>query len=325
MNGPQLVISTHDAQPESRKESQYEKWLQTDMRRCEIAHYIKKALELISGSFSYQRQKGLDQLLDLLSQISQNPHDQNIFSLIHRQMSPSTNIIVGIVNCILKEHKGHHHLSPVRISELKKSLIVIEGSCLISPYCSSALATIQGNKVIVKILSEGPHTSIGNENSHPILDSLSPTLTGTVQLAPTGSQSSTDMSWEEIRFLAIDTLEVSLHNSVASGILFCEDSGPDMIMEMVRNKHLSTKMRSKCVEIICLLLQLLYVAEKRKNDDTLIQALVERIVVFLGQKLTEELRELALKPIRGNDSLSSLQLIDTKTYDLFIKRVDQRL
>lgn len=328
MNAPTLTISTtQETSPIPNKPSQYEIWLHLDMRRCELSHYIKKALEHVSGSFSYQRHKGLEQLLDIITQVSHNPQDQDIFSVIHRQMSPSTNIIVAVVNHVLKESAltGHHALSPVRVSEIKKSLIVIEGACLITPYCSTALASVQGSKTIAKILSDGPRTLIGSSDSNSLLDSLSPTFTGTIPLAPHGSQS-IDSTWEEIRLLAIDTLEVSFHNSITAAILFCEDSGPDMIIEMIRNKHLSQKLRSKCVELICLLLQLLFVAEKRKNDETLIKALVERISVFLGQKLTEELREIALKPVRGSDSeLSALQLIDIKTYDLYIKRVDQRL
>jgi hypothetical protein len=321
------VTMQNNEQNRYKEETRYEQWLQMDMRRCEIAYYIQKALCLVAGSFTYQRQKGLDQLLDLIEQIAQNPQDQNIFSLIHRQMTPTTNIIIGIVNCILKESavKGHHPLSPVRISEIKKALIVIEGACLISPYCSSALAAVHGSKVIVKILSEGPHIMIvENNNSNPVLESLSPTFTGNLSLT---NSSSVDASWEEIRLIAIDTLEASLHNSITSAVLFCEDSGPDMIMEMLRNKHLSIRLRSKCVELSCLLFQLLFVAEKRKNNETLIKTLDERMSVFLGQKLTEELRELAIKPLKGNesDSLASLQLIESKIYDQFIKRVDQRL
>ncbi|KAL0483344.1 hypothetical protein AKO1_014691 [Acrasis kona] len=309
-------------------ETNYQQWLAMDMRKCELNHNIRKALLLVSGKFSYQRQKGLDQLLELISKITMNQQDVTIFSLLHRKLSPESNVILSIVNNILKgKSEAQHNLSPIRIQEVKKSLAVIEGACLLSPYCSSALATVQGGKIIVKILSEcGAAFSQSETTSNPLLDSLS-TPSATIV---TQTSHNIDILWEEIRIMAIDTLEASLHNCISSAISFCEDSCPDMIIEMVRNKHLSQKLRSKCVEIVCLLFQLMCVAEKRRENETvLLKTLSERIEVFLGLNLTEELIETALKPIESRTagvqiSLEVVQLQDMTFYDQFVKRVDQR-
>lgn len=115
--------------------------------------------------------------------------------------------------------------------------------------------------------------------------------------------------------MAIDALEAALQNSTLNAMIFCEDAGPDLIVNMLRNKETSMELRTKCVEFICLLLKILYTREKSEGKST--RQLVDRLNGFLGQKLTAELRSLL-------DNQKELKELDPKVFENFVIRIDQR-
>lgn len=145
------------------EETRFQKWSRLDNRRRELLYFIKKSLRLIKGRFSYQREKGLDQILTLLHDL-RSISDVLIFSHIHKQMNNETNgsekkklkfftsclVVMCVVDSILKKHAGTE-MSPISVVEYYKALLVIEGCCLLSTYCSSALTSVQGLQVNTRV------------------------------------------------------------------------------------------------------------------------------------------------------------------------------
>ena len=203
----------------------------------------------------------------------------------------------------------HHVLSPVTADEIYKALIVLEGCCLLSPYCSGTLVSGQGLKIILKILSEGKAylstPSQTNETSFASqLDSRSV------------SKESSEELWDEIRSSCLDTLQSCVHNDSDCVVQFCEDSsGPDVVCTMLRNKELPKLLRSKCVEFYCILLRLLASVDAT-TQETHVNTLTEKTKVFLGNKLTKDLFDLWKE--------TELEL-DVIKCDNFVDQIDERL
>ena len=125
------------------------------------------------------------------------------------------------------------------------------------------------------------------------------------------------IQWNQIRMQSIDVVSAALQNSFHNALIFCEDAGPDMVVNMMRNKELSMELRCKCVEFICLLLKILYCQEKSDQGKST-QQLVDRLNTYLGVKLTEELRGI----LNHKEQLKTLNLI---AFENFVKRIDTRL
>lgn len=215
-------------------------------------------------------------------------------------------VISNVVTTILQNTTaGKHELSPVTAVEIYKALLVLEGCCLLSPVCSNTLATLQGFKFILKILSDGNNYLINSNMSK----------SSPYQSLDFKNQKDTEELWDEIRLTCIDCLLSCLHNCPHCVILFCEDSsGPDVICTILRNKDLSKILRSKCVEFFCILVKLLTNIES--NDGLHVTNLTERIKVFLGSKLTKDLLEIW----KEKD-----EELDVIKCDNFVDLVDERL
>ncbi|KAL9657468.1 hypothetical protein ABK040_016735 [Willaertia magna] len=263
----------------------YEQWYEYDKKRKELNYNIQTSIKLLESKFSFEREKGLDNLIYLLSNEIITNIDKDMFSLIHKKVDKHSNIIIAITTNILQNASI---ISPVTVNEVYKSLIVIEGCCLLSPFCSSTLTTTHGMKIILKILSEGKNYF--NENQQ-------------------------DEMWDEVRMSCLDTLQSCLHNCSHNILVFCEDSsGPDVITTMLRNRVLSKLLRSKCVEFFCILFR--FLSSIKELEEIHFTRLTERIKVFLGNKLTKDLIDIWKV---NEDEL------DVTKCDQFVELIDERL
>ncbi|KAG2388732.1 hypothetical protein C9374_000171 [Naegleria lovaniensis] len=278
----------------------YEQWYEYDKLRRELKFNIGRCISLLRNRYSFQREKGLDELISILSGLETST-DKEIFSILQKKMDEDTNVISNVVTNILQHTTaGKHALSPVTAVEIYKALLVLEGCCLISSACSNTLATVQGFKFILKILSDGNNylTSTSKSSPYQSLD----------------FKKDTEEVWDEIRLTCLDCLLSCLHNCPHCVVLFCEDSsGPDVICTILRNKDLSKILRSKCIEFFCILVKLLTNIE---SDGLHVTNLTERIKVFLGSKLTKDLLDIWKE--KDED-------LDVIKCDNFVDLVDERL
>lgn len=219
-----------------------------------------------------------------------------------------------------------------RIAEIKQGLTVLEGCFLLAPHCSQTLTAINGFKIILNILSDtnayindarylhfkhASHMDRGNRvrnyHSHGLFSSTA---------------TSFEQQIVEIQLMALDVLEAALHNCVGNVILFCTDYGPDLIVTMFRSTTLAHSVRMKCVEFIILLLHWTQMVDEQasnkgdneKNTETTTGSLMNRIKVFLGMKLAEDLTELFQKIYNKKGE----NMLGTTIFDQFVKKLDQR-
>jgi hypothetical protein len=219
-----------------------------------------------------------------------------------------------------------------RIAEIKKGLTVLEGCFLLAPHCSQTLAAINGFKIILNVLSDtnayindtrylyfkhANHMDRDNRacnyHSHGLFYS---------------NATSFEQQIVEIQLMALDVLEAALHNCASNVILFCTDYGPDLIVTMFRSTTLAHSVRMKCLEFIMLLLHWTQLIDKQtgckgdkeKDAETAAGSLMNRIKVFLGMKLAEDLIDLFQKLY--NKKMENM--LDTTIFDQFVKKLDQR-
>jgi len=68
----------------------YEQWYEYDKRRKELTFNIRQSIQLLENRYSFQRERGLDKLVGLLSEISTSM-DKDMFTLIHKKVDQNTN------------------------------------------------------------------------------------------------------------------------------------------------------------------------------------------------------------------------------------------
>jgi hypothetical protein len=332
---PTQELDTSSTNPTTTHPTYYQEWFMLDKRRRELLYYISQAIQQLKGTFSYQRQKGLDQLIDLLSNQLISHSDHETFNLIHKNINEDTNVVLSITKYMLKRQMDDNmdmknddeenvssavlnnlNTRETRLQEIKKSLTVLEGCFLLYPACSATFAAINGFKIILTIITDGAMYV----NSAKYMNLKHSTKSA--------SSIAEQQQIEELAFHAFDTLESSLHNSAANTIIFCKDSGPDLIIAMLRNQVYSVAIRTKCVEFIGMLFKWAKNADMElkesdtddSNEQDTYQTLLSRLRVYLGAKLTDDLVELINKVTPAN----SEELADRSVFIPFVQQVAQR-
>lgn len=146
-----------------------------------------------------------------------------------------------------------------RIVELKRALCVLEACFLLSSKCSTTVASIHGFKLLLNILSDGImyinderylHFKCSNGSG----SGSSGSGIGVMKNGERGEKNE-QRHVEEIQLLVLDVLEASLHNSFSNVVLFCAESGPDVIVTVLWNSACALTVRVKCVEFLLLLIK----------------------------------------------------------------------
>eukprot|EP01080_Neovahlkampfia_damariscottae_P010554 gene10554-3073_t len=125
----------------------FENEISRENKMLEMSFLLKNSLKKTEGNFCFEREKGYTEILNLLSSISQNENEKKIYNEIQKNTSTDTNVILKILNNYLYSSSN---ISLISIKERTKSLLILEGSCLISKY--SSLNLIQGMNILFKIL-----------------------------------------------------------------------------------------------------------------------------------------------------------------------------
>jgi len=244
----------------------------------------------------------------------------------------------------------HLNTRESRISEIKQGLTVLEGCFLLSSKCSATLSAINGFKLILNILSEGPmyindakylhfkhaaHNISNNKNGSSGSNNNNSNSSRSRSANGGGSSQSNgvglDKHMEEIQLLALDTLEAALHNSFSNIVLFCAESGPDVIVTMLWNSALAQSVRIKCIEFIIFLIKWAQETDEQagiapaeslhdcNSEESTAGSVMNRIQVFLGAKLASDFIDLYQKVSSKKDGV-----LDQHAIEQFIKRMDQR-
>jgi len=94
---------------------------------------------------------------------------------------------------------------------------------------------------------------------------------------------------------------------------------------MLRNNLLSVILRSKCIELICLVYRLLQSAEQNDQVKSATKMLTDKLNTYLGAKLAEEMRVLFNKKMASNASSQSIHVdLEPSAFDHFVDKIDQR-
>jgi hypothetical protein len=123
-----------------------------------LSKQIESSAILCQSKFSFEREKGYDQILLIIRQKPQ----------LTKLLDEKNNIISGICSCLLL---SSNTLSPVSTKEKLKALMIIESCCIINPLLACTFSFSQGIPLLIKLLkSEGP------EIQGQILDTLQASL-----------------------------------------------------------------------------------------------------------------------------------------------------
>ena len=126
---------------------------------------------------------------------------------------------------ILKQ-QASNSLSPITHTEYRKALLVIEGACLVSVACSATLASVQGILFLLRIASDPKLLdALHHDDTHTSNNSSNGNNNGLSAKSPKASPADDDDNdddteedddWEDIRLLALDAVEASIHNSASN-------------------------------------------------------------------------------------------------------------
>ncbi len=145
-----------------------------------------------------------------------------------------------------------------------------------------------------------------------------------------------EVDWEEVKILAIETLESCIYHTIENAIILCEEGGIEIFASILRNDSLPTPLRTRAAEFLCFLIKLL---KDNGNHPLLGSKMIQPIVVgmppklgqFLGSKLHDEfdtfyltvVKMLSTNPTTTNsEARQSLLDLDGSVFDKFIEKID---
>lgn len=96
---------------------------------------------------------------------------------------------------------------------------------------------------------------------------------------------------ENIKEWILDAIRAALLRKRIA-LKFIDSIGVGQVVAILRSRKYSIKLREKCVQVICLLFMVAQLADEHKEGKYYQDLVMERIGVYLGKKLTEELRNV---------------------------------